>query len=129
MKIWMLSLLLAGPAFTQPTGVETVRIARDNASVFPHIGKYYDGEIPVTVLGDPKGIEGGADCYVVSFTISYANQKVSVPGRNIPRHILQDIYKSCLHEMIFITDIKALDENGTIIYLMPMHLIPVASEE
>lgn len=127
MKMWMLSLLVAGNTFAQP--VETVRIKRDPAAVFPHVDKYYDGEIPVDLLGDPKGIQAGPDCHVVSFTISYSIEKIVVPGNQIPRHIVRDIYRSSLGEMIFITDIKALDEKGEIIYLMPMHLIPVAYEE
>lgn len=127
MKMWMLSLLLAGNTFAQP--VETVHIKRDPAAAFPHVGKYYDGEIPVDLLGDPKGIQAGPDCHVVSFTISYSNEKIAVTGYQIPKYILQDIYRSALREMIFITDIKAVDENGQIIYLMPMHLIPVAHEE
>lgn len=133
MKLLLFSILVscALPLTAQET--EHVRIGKDTVGVvmsfFPHIDKFYEGEIPVEYLGDSDGIQVVEGWKVISFSISYPfgnqNKVVPVKGNTIPAEIIRDIYVNSLGEMIFITNIVILNAENRRMHLVPMTLVPV----
>lgn len=133
MKPWLFNVLIfaAFPALGQEEP-EHVKIGIDTTAevnYFPHIGPFYEGEIPVIYLSDPDGIQAGTDLLVISYSISYPygnqNKIVPVKGNRIPEEIIRDIFANSLGEMIFITNIVTLNDKGKRVDLVPMTLIPV----
>lgn len=134
MKLFLFSicLLSGGVILAQGGEPEHVKIGIDTTSevrCFPHIDRFYEGEIPISYLGDPEGIQASNGLRVISFCISYAagntNKTVPVKGNRIPEEIVREIYANSLGEMVFITNIVTLTDENKRIDLMPMHLVPV----
>ncbi len=136
MKPFLFSISILFAAFqgiSQVEEPEHVKIGVDTTAVeisyFPHIDKFYEGEIPVEYLSDPKGIQVTEGWKVISFSISYPygnqNKVVPVRGNTIPTDIIKDIYANSLGEMIFITNIVTLNEENRRVHLVPMSLVPV----
>lgn len=112
--------------------IEHVKLVADSVvetNYFPHIDRFYEGEIPIAYLGDAEGIQVAGGWKVISFSISYPygnqNKVVPVKGNLIPEYIIKDIYANSMGEMIFITNIVALNEKKNALHLVPMHLTPV----
>jgi|GEM_PF-2782946 len=130
MKILLLfSLLLVKSSLSQE--IEHIKVGKEAESIalFPHIGSYYQGEIPISVFDNPAGIQVGKGWDVISFSISYSSEnqdKTSkVKGYAIPQQIVRDIFANSLGQMVFITNIVAVDTKGNHVNIIPMNLIPV----
>ena len=125
----LFAFLMVVPCLSQE--IEHVKVGgrQEETTFFPHIGRYYEGEIPVSVLGDPEGIQVGKGWEVVSFCISYPceslNKTTVVTDFLIPERIIRDIIANSLGQMIFITNIVARDAYGNTANPIPMNLIPV----
>ena len=128
--LFSLALLVAFGGSSQE--IEHVKLGVDTtvtANFFPHIDRFYEGEIPVSYLGDPRGIQVVEGLKVISFSISYPygnlNKVVPVKGNRIPEDIITDIFRNSLGEMIFITNIVTLSDENKKLHIVPMSLIPI----
>jgi hypothetical protein len=130
MKVLLLNcyLLVSYFGISQYEPIEHVKIEKDTLSVlncFPHIANFYEGEIPIGILFSATGIEVNEMYRVISFSMSHQNKIVNIRGNYIPKNILQEIYKTTLGEMIFFTNIVALNVKDEIVHIVPMTLIPI----
>jgi hypothetical protein len=134
MKLFLFSIILFNSIeiIAQPEEIEHIKIGVDTTQevlLFPHIENYYDGEIPISVLGSLDGIQAAENYKIISFVISYPrgekNIAITIQGNVIPKNVIEDIYKYSMGDMIFITNIVTEDENKILFDLVPMNLIPI----
>ncbi|MBL4861549.1 MAG: hypothetical protein JKY09_00830 [Crocinitomicaceae bacterium] len=95
----------------------------------PHIAGVFNGEIKFSDFCGPNGIEVNDELEISSFKIQYYNGRDSkefhAQGNNIPDDICQDIYTYNLHQMVFITNIRARNKNtGKEFSLSSLNYIP-----
>ena len=92
--------------------VETRKVAVDNR--YPHINGYFTGEIPLDELFSVKGVQLNPTIRIASFDFNFFNGKSNVvkaiSGNVIPEELQNLIEIHNLGKMIFITNIKAIDE-------------------
>ncbi len=96
-------------------------------NMFPHIEGYFNGEIPVSVLGSDKGIQLNDDIKVVAFDIHYESltgpETASIVGNKVPAKVLEKIGKYNIGYMVFITDLKGVDRQGKVLSLPSLNFI------
>lgn len=134
MKRFLLSfcIVLVSSVFSQE--VERVQLKRDSETmaVFPHIAGVFQGEIPFAYLTDSVGVATSVGWKVIGYEIHYnhgrVQKQIRVTGSSIPEQCIREIRQGSLGEIIFFTEIKAIDPKGKIVYLTPMHLTPILNE-
>jgi hypothetical protein len=91
---------------------ELGKVAADNR--YPHVNGYFTGEIPLNHLFSEKGIQLNPTIQVTSFDFNFFNGKSNVvkaiKGNSIPEELQFFIESHNVGKMIFITNIKAIDE-------------------
>ncbi len=94
---------------------------------YPNIKNVVNGDITFSDLFSDEGITCGTN-KILSFTIQYFNGVKDVidkvEGNTIPQDIAKYIKRYNYGTMIFITNIKAVDENNDIITLPSLNYIP-----
>lgn len=130
MRVLLLFSLLSVSSFSQTDTVQVVRYK----NYFPWLGGVQNGEIPYALLCDTSGITIREKGRILSFHIQYvgrdAEMDVAITGNTIPDSICIDIGRFGLGNMIFLTQIMAVIENGTeVVQLNSMNLIPIKREE
>ncbi len=94
-------------------------VPKDNR--FPHIAGYFTGEVPVEALFDADGIQLREGYTIISFDLNFYNGKSNVVesyrGNVIPSELKTIIRNYNVGNMVFITNIKAIDEMDRIFVL------------
>ncbi|MBI1837025.1 MAG: hypothetical protein HYR91_07140 [Flavobacteriia bacterium] len=102
-------------------------------SVFPNISGVYYGEIPYYMLCDSAGIVTGNDLKIIKFSLQYSDGKNNTTnsfyGNNIPDSICFKIAMCSINQMIFFTDILAVNQEGKLINLVSFNLIPIKNDD
>lgn len=130
MKILILSFLCSIISFSQEE-VEHIVIKKEAsaADYFPHIANFYTGDIPIQQLGDLNGIRNNLNWKILEFNLTFPcgrdSQKHVIEGNVIPTEIILEIRKCAIGDLLFITGIKAVDDDGKIVYLQSLALTPV----
>lgn len=97
-------------------------------SKFPHVNHVFTGEIPIEDLRHYP-IESDAVERITEFTIHYAasngDETIKVKGNRIPEDICTSIQKNGIGYMLFITEIKGINDLGELISLASINIIPV----
>lgn len=104
------------------------------SSPMPHIGKYYTGEVPVSVLCDNEQIQSGSNLAVVAYQISFfdGSKEVSqtVKGAAIPATVCDKLGRYNLGENVRITSIVGEDRSTGQQYQLPsMNITPIDSSQ
>ncbi len=105
----------------EPIDPPTVKrtVAKDNR--FPHIAGYFTGEVPVELLFDADGIQLREGFKIISYDLNFYNGKANVVqsyrGNVIPSDLKEIMRNHNTGNMVFITNIKAIDEIGRIFVL------------
>ncbi len=99
--------------------VEKRTVSKDNT--YPHIAGYFTGDLPVSILFDADGIQLREGIDIVSFDLNYYNGKgnvvESIRGNLIPENLKTIMENHNLGSMLFITNIKAVDEQNRLFVL------------
>ncbi|MGV3630989.1 MAG: hypothetical protein ACO1O6_07275 [Bacteroidota bacterium] len=115
--------------------VESIRIGKEfrEQDYYPQIEGIFTGDIDVLTLGSPDGITTAAGWEIVSFTLGYPSGRdyktVTVNSHVFSDELIREIVRSALKEQIFLTDIMALDPDGTKHQLKSMVLTPQPGDE
>ena len=125
MKVLLiLSLFISFLAFSQ---VEHIKISKSE-NLFPNISGVFSGEISYEDLCNPSGIVSSSGYKIVQFTLQYSdgqNDKTETfTGNKIPESLCNRIARNNMNQMIFFTDITAVNDEGKIIILTSFNLIP-----
>lgn len=125
MKVLLtLSLFFSFLTFSQ---VEHVKISKSE-NLFPNISGIFSGEISYVDLCNPSGIVCSSGYKIVKFTLQYSdgqNDKTETfLGNKIPESLCDRIARNNMNQMIFFTDITAVNDEGKIIVLTSFNLIP-----
>jgi len=112
---------------------DTIRLVK-SYNYHPKISNIQIGEIDYWKLCDTSGIQTNENCTVFSFQMSYFGKngftEKRIIGNQIPDSICLQIGVYGLHNMIFFTNIQALNhENNKIIRLTPFNLTPIKRED
>lgn len=87
-------------------------------SNFPHISGISEGAITVSELCNNLGILMGNGMKIVSFKFQYlgggTEKLISVSGNKIPSSVCDEMSKSNIDQLIFITDIEAESVKGVV---------------
>lgn len=98
-------------------------------NTMPSIAGVFTGSIKANSLCDENGIVYKPGWQIISYTINYDNgvQEVSdqIQGNRIPLMVCSKLKRFNLNRMVFITDIRAVDDNGKLHPLPNMNLTPV----
>lgn len=98
-------------------------------NTMPSIAGVFTGSIKASALCDENGIVYKPGWRIVSYTINYDNgvQEVSdqIQGNRIPLLVCSKLKRFNLNRMVFITDIRAIDDKGKLHPLPHMNLTPV----
>lgn len=126
MKVGLiLSVLWYGVCFSQVEHVQVIK----KESMYPNIKGYYEGEIPFNLLCDESGIVCNKELEVVEFTLQYGNgdqdKMITIKGKVIPPSICNEISLLSMDNMIFITNIFAVDQKKQIYPITSFNLIPI----
>ncbi len=130
MKLLVLFSALHFFSFSQ---TDTIRVNK-TLNYYPSISGVQDGNIEYWKLCNAQGLQTKADCSIMSFDLQYWGSKgltsQHFSGNQIPDSICTQIALYGLQNMIFFTNIKAIDpQTGRVLHLSPMNLIPVAKNE
>jgi len=107
--------------------VESETVITLKKSVFPNIEGVYTGNIKTEVLCSENGIRCNDGIRVISFTIQYSaglqDRLTKVKGNTIPNDVCDSIRDQSGDNMIFITEIRGLRDNGELVNLTSMNYI------
>ncbi len=125
MKVLLtLSLFVSFLTFSQ---VEHIKISKSE-NLYPNISGIFSGEISYVDLCNPIGIVCSSGYKIVKFTLQYSdgqNDKTETfLGNKIPDLLCDRIARNNMNQMIFFTDITAVNDEGKIIILTSFNLIP-----
>lgn len=111
--------------------IESAEVAHESIrkkSKFPHVNHVFTGEITIEDLREHP-IESDVVERITEFTIHYAasngNETLKVSGDRIPEHICASIQKNGIGYMLFITEIKGINDAGELISLPSLNMIPI----
>lgn len=109
--------------------VPEVKKPSGSINMMPNIAGYFNGEIPYQYLCGQEGIVVNDQLAVTSFTIQYYNGRESIEktikGNVIPLDLCENITKTSMNSMVFITQIKAEHRvSGRVTNLSSMNLTP-----
>lgn len=107
--------------------VEHIKLEKKEI-LYPNIAGVYNGEIDVLQFCDPAGIVCTKDLKVIKFTVQYSDGEFdkieTFNGNRIPETICMKIVSKNLNQMIFFTDILAMNIEGKVINLTAFNLVP-----
>lgn len=107
--------------------VESRKVSVNN--MYPHIAGVFTGEISLNDLFSETGIQLNPKVKVTSFEFNYFNGKSNVvqkiEGNQIPADLKATIELYNVGQMIFITNIKAVDERSKVFTLPSLNYKPV----
>jgi hypothetical protein len=127
-----LFLFWQGSSFGQ---VDQVRIQKEwgEMDFAPCIAGYHDGEIPIDRICDARGLYTKRGLNIVSFTLEIQTAAydtlLRVAGNDIPDTICALIQREGLRKHYYFTRIRAVDLDGSIKHLSPMHLVTIRKED
>ena len=127
------ALLLSLFPFLTYSQTDTIRLVK-SYNYHPNIANVQLGEIAYWKLCDSAGMTTTENCSIISFDMSYFGKdgwtEKHVSGKQIPEEICTEIGVYGINNMMFFTNIKAMShDNFRIIFLSPMNLMPVKSDE
>lgn len=130
MKVLLtLSLLIS---FFSSAQIEHIKLEKKE-SIFPNIAGVYNGVIAAEKFCDTSGIVCSKELKVIKFTLQYSDgeqDKIETfHGNTIPDKICMKIATNCLNQMIFFTEILAINLDGKIINLTSFNLVPIKNEK
>ena len=107
--------------------VEHVKISKSE-NLYPNISGVYSGEISYIDLCNPSGIVCSSGYKIMKFTLQYSdgqNDKTEIfLGNKIPETLCDRIARNNMNQMIFFTDITAVNDEGKLMILTSFNLIP-----
>jgi hypothetical protein len=118
------------PLFSQ----KEIRIEKryDEMDYAPQIQGIYNGEISFDKFCSAEGIVTRIGVQVLTFDLYYCQaqkEPVHIVGNEVPDSICANIKSYCLLTDVFISNIKAIDLDGSIKNLNPLHYFILPEEE
>lgn len=110
--------------------VEHVKILKEQGNpLIPKLGGYTDGSVPYFILCDSLGIQSSLGFTVEEFKIEYKGEVFSVKGNRVPDSVCVYIGSCNSNQMIFFTEIFAINERKEKIKLYPFNLLALKNED
>lgn len=110
--------------------IEHVKILKEqNNPLIPNIAGFTEGSVPYFVLCDSLGIQSSLGYSVEEFHIEYKGEVFSIKGNQVPDSICVYIGSCNANQMIFFTDIYAVNERKEKIKLYPFNLLALKNED
>ena len=115
--------------------VDQVRIQKEWSEMdfAPCIAGYHDGEIPIDRICDARGLFTKRGLTIVSFTLEIETLEydtlLTVAGNDIPDTICAMIQREGEAKHYYFTRIRAVDLDGSLKHLSPMHLVTIRQED
>jgi hypothetical protein len=106
---------------------ETIQL-RKEIIFFPSIAGYYEGQINYSLICDEDGIKCSNGFTIDHFNLEYGNKKSSINGNKIPDSICVQLGSYYIGEMVFFTNITAVNNLNERIFLSPFSLIPIKND-
>lgn len=99
----------------------------------PCIAGHFDGEIPLNEICDARGLYNERGLEIVSFKLELETFEydtiVRIAGNQIPDTICALIHRQGSGRHYYFTNIVAVDLDGSIKHLNPLHLVTIREEE
>lgn len=119
---------IALPVEKSKEKVVVVRSVPEN-NKYPHIEGFFTDEIPADKLFSEYGIQLNSTVKITSFDFNYYNGKsnvvIPINGNKIPLSYQSDINNYNINRMIFITNIKAVDNYNRVFTLPSINFTPI----
>lgn len=126
-KLLIINILLIQIVFSQ---TETIQLKKEKEiTFFPSIAGHYDGPINYFLICDEDGIKCPHGFKIDRFNLNYGENKVIINGNKIPDSICVQLGSFNLGEMIFFTNITAVNNLNERIFLSPFSLTPIKNEK
>jgi hypothetical protein len=126
-NLLIINLLILQSVFSQ---TETIQLKKDKEiTFFPSIAGYFEGPINYSLICDSEGIKCPHGFKIDRFNLNYGDKKVSINGNTIPDSICIQLGSFYLGEMIFFTNITAVNNLNERIFLSPFSLTPIKNEK
>lgn len=126
-KLLIINVLLIQTVLSQ---TETIHLKREKEiTFFPSIAGHFDGPINYSLICDDEGIKCPHGFKIDHFNLNYGDKKMSVNGNKIPDSICVQLGSFFIGEMIFFTNITAVNDFNERIFLSPFSLIPIKNEK
>lgn len=109
---------------------EHVKIIKEQSNpLVPKIAGYTDGKVPYFILCDSLGIQSSLGFTVEEFKIEYRGEVFSIKGNRVPDSVCVYIGSCNSNQMIFFTEIFAINEHKEKIKLYPFNLLALKNED
>lgn len=99
----------------------------------PRIAGYVDGEIPIDKICDSRGIYIDRGLKITSFKLELQTGRydtiIRINGNQIPDTICAIIQRQGLGRDYYFTRICAIDKDGSLKHLSPLHLVTVREDD
>lgn len=128
-----LLLLFSFIQFSTLAQSDTIRIHKVH-NYYPSISGIQFGDIPYWKLCVSEGIQTKAESSIMSFDIQYWGKyglaEQHIAGNRIPDSVCMQIAVYGLNNMIFFTNIRAIQpDSGKVLHLSPMNLMPIKEND
>ena len=121
----IINFLMLQSVFSQ---TESIKLKKE-INFFPSIAGYFDGPINYSLICDEGGIKCPHGFKIDHFNLDYSDKSININGNKIPDSICVQIGTYYIGEMIFFTNISAVNISNERIFLSPFSLIPVKNEK
>jgi hypothetical protein len=126
-KLLIIKSLLFQTVFSQ---TETILLKKEKEiTFFPSIAGYFNGQINYSLICDKGGIKCPHGFIIDHFNLNYGDKNIEIKGNTIPDSICIQIGSFYLGEMIFFTNITAVNNSKERIFLSPFSLTPIKNEK
>ncbi len=115
--------------------VDQVRIQKEwgEMDFAPQIAGYFDGNIPIDKICDTRGLFISRGLKIISFRLELETSSydtiVRIAGNQIPDTICATIQREGPGRHYYFTRICAVDLDGSIKHLNPLHLVTILEED
>lgn len=109
--------------------IEHVYIQKEINPLVPNISGYTQGDIPYYLLCDSHGIQSSKGFTVKEFVISYKGDEFKIQGNIVPDSICVYIGSCKYEQIVFFTEIYAVNNKMEEIRMYPFNLKAVKNED
>ena len=126
-SLLIINLLFLKIVFSQ---TETIQLKKEKEiTFFPSIAGYFEGPINYSLICNEEGIKCPHGFKIDHFNINFSDKKTSINGNKIPDSICVQLGRYYIGEMVFFTNITAVNNLNERIFLTPFSLTPIKNEK
>ncbi len=126
-KLLIINTLLIQSVFSQ---TETIQLKKEKEiTFFPNIAGHYDGPINYSLICDEEGIKCPHGFNIDHFNLNYGDQKMNINGNKIPDSVCVQLGSFYIGQMLFFTNITAVNNSNERIFLSPFSLTLIKNEK